>query len=1065
MISKVVSFSNKCAYYFDKDIKKEGEEIFSQNLLRVFDAKGISLKAYTLGNTTHNPQLEWVELKSYLAIKTKCDCRRYKITESCAHLWSLILSAENDSFSSKAKNLSKIEFISSFEKELDLPIVEAQFSQDIQQRETLDHLSKAIEVDHNDIKLISSIEDNKERSLYFRLFPNYEMQTGFLRIEFVIDDKSLVLTDSVIRDLKSEDRAIVEILRRLNSVQSKTYWSRKKIKTKGSYCEIPVESLDILLPSIVAKGLVTQDHGRLEFNPKEKLICHNKLDHTNSWKFIPYFKFYKTTVTIDEITLINNLSLAIYNGRIIKIEYRGLKAFVSEYKKGKTEFKKESLSNEDIQNFVHKYPQLSKIDLPKELKITKKKVSPIIKMSLDLSAGVQGVVLWAQFTSAFNEQWHSPLSPMPLKQDDNRFIIEKDEDKEIEIYEKLSHILNIRVNHKDFTRKVKIETDNFNETITKLIEIGVEVFAKNKRVSVPNTSNISLKTKDDWFEVKSSIEFDEESLYTPQILALAKSGQNLVPLKNGTLGLLPEEWLRKHLHLEYLADQKDERFLIAKDHSLYLDLLFEEKLLKTDRPQYSELISKLKKIKQAPSVVVPKTFKGVLRDYQQDGVNWLNFLDELGLGGCLADEMGLGKTVQILAHLERLRTLKRSKHLIVVPKSLTYNWLRECEKFCPKIKVKVYEGTKEQRASLLKKKFDLLICTYGIIRNDIHDLKEIEFDTIILDEAQHIKNENSRTARSVLLLNARQRFIATGTPVENSLAELFSLFKFLSPTIFGQKKISRENLTDGNESVVTNILKGLRPLILRRLKSDVLKDLPEKTESILQVQLSAEQRKIYQDLKDHYRSKLMDKVEKFGIKKSKIHILEALLRLRQAACHPGLINPTYKDSKSAKLDALMEKLNIISKTGEKTLVFSQFTQFLKLLEARLIKEGIKYSYLDGQTNNRQSVVDDFKQSDEKVVFLISLKAGGYGLNLTEANYCFLLDPWWNPAVEGQAIDRIHRIGQFKKVFAYKLLSENTIEEKIIILQNKKRKLMDDLLYSNDSVIKDIDSSDLTFLFS
>lgn len=1061
MISKDVKFTNKCAHYFDKDLKKKGEELYKNNLIRVSHSQNESIKAYTLDQNTYNPSLEWVQLKSFQAIKTNCDCRRYKLTEYCSHLWALILASEVEEFPNLANSLTTIEFISSFDDQ-DIDNLEEEI---IQSSDILLNLSTAIELESKEIQLQSSIDENKERTLRFRLNSDLEMQKGFIRVEFLIDGKNIQLTDSIMNDFKSSDRAILEILRRLNSVQSKTYWTRRKVRGKSSFCEIPIESIGLLLPTIVEKGLYDNEENKLEFNASAKLICHNKLDHEDSWRFIPYFMFYKTKVDIKNVVLIKNNPLAIYDGSLVVVDYRGLNAFVSEFQKGRTSFKKEDLSVEDIKSLVHKYPNLTKIELPNEIKIKTKKVTPTVRMSIDISSGVKETILWAQFTTAFDDEWHSPLSPQTLASTDLRKIRQKDEAAEEKIYQNVSKILSLNVNNQDFTRKVKIQTDNFNFTIESLIEIGIEVYAKNRKVSVPKVSNISLKTEDDWFEVKSKLEFSEESLYTPQILTLAKSNQNLIELKNGTLGLLPEQWLKKHLHLEFLAEHKGEKFLIAKDHSLYLDLLFEQKQLQTDKPQYSELISKLKSIKESPHVEVPKTFKAELRDYQQTGVNWLSFLDTLGLGGCLADEMGLGKTIQILAHLEVLRTKNRRRHLIIVPKSLVFNWKREANKFCPEMKVLTYDGTKAQRKKLLESEFDLLICTYGIIRNDIHDLEDTQFDTVVLDEAQHIKNEQSLTAKSVMLINSRQRFIATGTPVENSLSELFSLFKFLSPKVFGTKKISRENLVDGNESVVSNILKGLRPLILRRLKKDVLKELPAKSESVLTVRLGAEQRKIYQDLKDHYRSKLMDKVEKFGIKKSKIHILEALLRLRQAACHPGLINPNYKNSSSAKLDALMEKLNIISQTKEKVLVFSQFTQFLKLLENRLNEESIEYCYLDGQTNNREKVVEEFKTNSKKVVFLISLKAGGYGLNLTEANYCFLLDPWWNPAVEGQAIDRMHRIGQFKKVFAYKLLSENTIEEKIIALQNKKKQLMDDLLYSNETVLKDIDSSDLTFLFS
>ncbi|OUR97097.1 hypothetical protein A9Q84_12260 [Halobacteriovorax marinus] len=1058
MIPNLVDFSNKCAHYFDEDQKKRGQSLFEGNALRIFHSHQQSLKAYTLKPRIQNVTLDWVQVKSFLAIKSYCDCNEYKLTDRCAHLWATILGANAEQFPTEALSLSKIDFIST---------IEERTNEDIFKR-NIDHfvnLDNALNKQKLRDEVTSSVVEEKEKNLSFKLNKNLEMQSHLLRIDFLINEKSIQITDKIVEDLNIEDRAIIEILRRLSTLQGQTYWQRKKVRGKNSFCEIPLESLDLLLPMICKYQLVDEFANKLEYVINEKLICHNRLDDKKNWSFIPFFKLNTTNIELNEMTIIRNMPLGIYDGKVYKIDYRGLAPLVEEFKLGRTTFKKEEVHVQDIKDFIFKYPTLSKVEVPTHLKFKTQDIVPKIRMNIDISSGPAGSVIWSQFISTFEEEWHSPMSPMTLQQEDGRVLRQKHEIKEKILYEEIANLLSINLEKKDFSRKVKIKVANFGNTIQNLVNLGIEVFATNKRVTIPKSMGITLQTEEDWFEIKSNLEFEEESFHTPKILAMAKNSLSLVPLKNGTLGLLPEEWLKKHLHLEHLADQKDERFLIAKDYSLYLDILFEEKMIQADTESYSTLLEKLKNAKKAPEVKIPKSFNGVLRDYQTHGVQWLQLMDNLGLGGCLADEMGLGKTVQILCHLEILRIQKRNKNIIIVPKSLIHNWKNEAKKFCPKMKVIVYEGTKAARKLLLETDFDLLICTYGIVRNDIAEIKDTVFDTILLDEAQHIKNAQSLTAKSVNLLQSNNRFIITGTPVENNLSELFSLFKFLSPRVFGTGKITKENLTSGNESVINNILKGLRPLILRRLKKDVLKDLPDKNESILPVVLSSDQKKIYEEIKEHYRTKLMDKVQKVGIKKSKIHILEALLRLRQAACHPGLINPQYMDSESSKLEVLVEKLTTITANGEKALVFSQFTQFLKIVKNRLDKEGVKYCYLDGQTNNREQVVEEFKNSSEKTVFLISLKAGGYGLNLTEANYCFLLDPWWNPAVEGQAIDRMHRIGQNKEVFAFKLLSVGTVEEKIIKMQEKKKKLIDNLLFSNETVLKDIDSSDLVFLFS
>jgi SNF2 family DNA or RNA helicase len=457
-----------------------------------------------------------------------------------------------------------------------------------------------------------------------------------------------------------------------------------------------------------------------------------------------------------------------------------------------------------------------------------------------------------------------------------------------------------------------------------------------------------------------------------------------------------------------------------------------------------------------------------LRIYQQLGLGWLRFLDHMGWGGCLADDMGLGKTIQALALLELLKEEGRQgTSLVVTPKSLIFNWQREARRFTPDLKTVAYTGMK--RAELFEdlNQYDLVLTTFGTMRRDAVKLAQFKFFYVILDEGQAIKNPDSQNARASMLLDGERRLILSGTPVENHLGELWSLFNFLNPGLLGTASSFKKKFGNGRE-MDTGSLKllrrTLRPFILRRKKEDVAPDLPEKVEETILCEMEPEQKKLYLKVKEKAKTTVMAKVQKNGVARSKLHILEALLRLRQAACHPGLIDEKLADMSSGKFQALLSMLDEVEDEGHKILIFSQFTSLLALLRKELDAKKKVYEYLDGQTVNRQVRVDRFQEDARCKFFLISLKAGGLGLNLTAADYVFILDPWWNPAVEAQAIDRAHRIGQDKKVFAYRFVSEDSIEERIAELQESKRHLADSIVSASESVMRDLTREDLEFLF-
>jgi SNF2 family DNA or RNA helicase len=450
------------------------------------------------------------------------------------------------------------------------------------------------------------------------------------------------------------------------------------------------------------------------------------------------------------------------------------------------------------------------------------------------------------------------------------------------------------------------------------------------------------------------------------------------------------------------------------------------------------------------------------------------FLRRFGLGGCLADDMGLGKTVQVLALLEQLRAAKpaagaeapKRPSLLVVPKSLIFNWQQESARFTPQLRLLAHVGLERAKRAEAFAAYDVVLTTYGTLRRDITLFQEAAFDTLILDESQAAKNAASDTAKSIRLLKGAHRLALSGTPIENHLGELWTLFEFLNPGLLGSSSAFKlAGGRDPDPSTRALLGQALKPFILRRTKQKVAKELPAKFEQTLFCELEPEQRQHYDQLRDHYRASLLQRVGRDGMGKSKIWVLEALLRLRQAACHPGLIDKAALQGPSAKLDALLPRLEAVAEEGHKALVFSQFTSFLQIVKQRLDDAGLAYEYLDGQTKDRAAVVQRFQDDPAPKVFLISLKAGGVGLNLTAAEYVFLLDPWWNPAIEAQAVDRAHRLGQTRQVFAYRLVAQGTVEEKVLQLQETKRRLADDILQADENLIKSLTKADLEKLFS
>ena len=579
-------------------------------------------------------------------------------------------------------------------------------------------------------------------------------------------------------------------------------------------------------------------------------------------------------------------------------------------------------------------------------------------------------------------------------------------------------------------------------------------------VRVADDLDVELSSGIDWFDLNVNASFGDLRVGLPELLAAAEAKRSLLRFADGSYGIVPTNWDQALAPVIDLGRREGNGLRFRAAQAMLVDALLQSKA-KADSA-FTELRRRVADAAPAPRHE-PPTLRATLRPYQRAGLGWLHFLREAGLGGCLADDMGLGKTVQTLALLEELRAAGNTRpSLVVAPRSLLFNWIAEAKRFAPRLRVVEHHGT--GRADNVFTGCDVVLTTYATMRLDVDRLAETEFEYVILDEAQAIKNASSQVAKATRQLRARHRLALSGTPIENHLGELWSLFEFLNPGLLGSSRsfartfAAKSTPPERREALA----RALRPLILRRTKEQVAPELPERIEQTLYCELEGKQKTQYEELREHYRRSLLGRVRTGGIEKSRMQILEALLRLRQAACDPALIDPDT-DASSAKMELLMEELREVLDSGHRALVFSQFTSFLDIVRGALDVEKIDYLYLDGKTRDRQSLVGRFQSAGGPPLFLISLKAGGLGLNLTNADYIFLLDPWWNPAVEAQAIDRAHRIGRQKPVVAYRLIARDTVEEKILELQARKRELAESIISEDNSVLRKLEVEDLELL--
>lgn len=585
---------------------------------------------------------------------------------------------------------------------------------------------------------------------------------------------------------------------------------------------------------------------------------------------------------------------------------------------------------------------------------------------------------------------------------------------------------------------------------------------------------LSIGSGVDWFDIKGEVKFGEQTATLRDVRKALIKKEHFIALSDGKLGVLPEQWVKKYETIFKIGRLEDDGLKLSKIHFSLVDDLYEQiddVEVQAELQHKKEALQKFTKIK---TTKVPKTVKASLRPYQKEGLNWLNFLAEFKWGGILADDMGLGKTLQILTFLQAQKDAHGSQpNLVILPTSLILNWEEEVKKFCKNLTTFKFHGSNRDREDSQQfNKYDIILTSYTTMTLDIELLSQITFRYIILDESQAIKNPTTKRYKASRLLKANNRIALTGTPIENNTFDLYAQMNFLNPGILGSMEFFKKEFANpidkqADDKVVNELKKIIYPFVLRRTKKMVATDLPDKIETTLYCDMESNQRHVYEAFRETYKSKILDRIDTEGMAKAGMYILEGLTKLRQICDSPALLKDSadYGDA-SIKLKELMK--HITEKTGNhKILIFSQFLGMLGMIKTNLSKIGIDYEYLDGSIapKKRQKSVKRFQENEGCRVFLISLKAGGVGLNLTAADYVYLVDPWWNPAAEQQAIDRTHRIGQTQKVFAYKMICTNTIEEKILQLQEKKKSLATDIISTEKSFIKKLKRADIAYLFS
>lgn len=1070
------SWADRLKSGFRRNIRTEGKRLYELGAVTRLEVTEATLRAHVDDEDTDEV---FIEVRDK-GVAADCDCRFWHHGVPCPHMWAVILAAD-------AQEKTKLEAASAKEKVMRLP------------------LQVPVSPEESAVKA-DPVPGSLVPSWYPLLFPSPSGLGGgyhsgssecLIRYELRIDAQTVSIRITKHRRLKSgalskpnrigkevlsdlrlsaRDRNILELM--LGAALKAEFCRRGY--TYGvdfrlfEYFRPDSSTLGMLLPMLAETGLclffMKGDDMGVRLRPgsearvswsgecgkgarKADVVCRAVLRvHDSVIDLADVSAFFNTT----PIMFVHQGAVHTLPG----VNYE----WVLSVRRHKGVVRVPKANVPEMLQAVFEYPDAPEMRLPESM-MPARRESVDVRPCLDLVAEHSGITAQVWFDYGGQEvAWEDPRQK--LLDTDAWVVTERDYAREQSLVAPLED-LGI-----DMTGEQPVAAEVLWKAVDALVVQGWTVRGKDKRrIHAGRLGALRVSSGMDWFELEGDVDFDGVAVPLPMVVRAYLRGEHVVELGNGETGILPRHWLEQHARLLDMGETGRRQDGVLRFHSAHAQLL--DSLLDECPDQPRDFVAMRQKFKSFYGVTLPAPptgLTGALRPYQREALGWFDFLAEFGFGGILADDMGLGKTVQALAWLllfkERGGT---GPSLVVGPTSLMFNWRDEAARFAPDLRVLTYTG--QGRAGLEEQfqEHDLVLTTYGLLRRDVEVLRAVEWTCLILDESQAIKNPDSQTAKAARVLRSGHRLCLSGTPLENRLGELWSQMQFLNPGLLGSRKGFETRFTrplaQGDAQARDLLQRSIRPFMLRRTKEAVAGDLPDKQETIVRCAMTDGQARIYERLHMHYRSEILSAVNEKGLEHAQMKVLEGLLRLRQVACHPALVGEKAADS--GKLAELVRMVGDVVAEGHKALVFSQFTRFLEVIRKALNDAGIAHEYLDGRTppRTREKRVASFQGPDGPPVFCISLKAGGVGLNLTAADYVFIMDPWWNPAVEAQAVNRAHRIGQDKNVFAYRLISRDSIDEKVLALQQEKKDLADTLLDGATTSIGALTREDLERLLA
>ncbi len=1098
-----MSLSSKLAFQVDKQVQWRGYQIANTRGVRVLVASSHSFQALVTGNRSYEVDLLYADS----ALEVYCSCPAFEQYGPCKHIWAAILEADKCGALSAAQQAGTLRLVDGADG---FPSDEDDFGEDEDAYPLGDPKIQVPKFDvpaasvarspakplwKEQLDSISSLTSEQLSRSRPKSWPlGFEVayvlnvtgsrQAGAAVLSLQCRNRKKNGEWTVFKSLRvSPEQALqlpdpkdTEVVLSLHGRQSGYSYYGDYYGSSSYEYSLPPEQAVKVLPELAALGRLWHNHGTpgeslvpIDWDPGDpwQFWARIRRNERDLWELRGELRRDSGKLSLTAPKLLLSAGLLLSGNTLARLDDPAAIVWIRQL----AEAKAITFTDKDrdaVLEALLKGPVVPNLDLDQELSFEKRDGTPRFGLRLRESARSGERDNFEATPLADYGHGFSPLHPATspgLWIAERRTYIHRDHPAEAAAIERLRE-LGVRL-PADMHVPGRLAGKAMPKAVRELVAAGWHVEAQGRSFRRAGTTKLSVSSGIDWFELHGGVDFEGQVASLPDLLAAIRKGDGMVRLGDGSFGMLPEDFLERFAPLAGLGQPSDGHLRFRTNQAALLDaLLAAEPDVRVD-DLFARTRERLRSFSGIAPSPQPKGFQGQLRGYQLDGLGWIGFLREYGFGGILADDMGVGKTAQVLAALEQRRMEKKGPSLVVAPRSLLFNWRQEAERFTPKLKVLEHAGI--ARDLSLIDEHHLVLTTYGTLQRDIAPLAKRQFDYVILDEAQAIKNAATLTAKAVRLLKGDHRLALSGTPVENHLGELWSLFEFLNPGMLGEAKVLKVSgglARNPSEETRRLLASALRPFILRRTKKQVAKELPEKTEQTIYCELEGEQLRKYNQLRDHYRNSLLGKAS--GAKqwnRMRIQVLEALLRLRQAACHPGLLDPDLVAGSSAKFQTLLAQLEELRVEGHKALIFSQFTSLLALLKAHLDASEYRYEYLDGSTRDRQSCVERFQNDPDTQLFLISLKAGGLGLNLTAAGYVFLLDPWWNPAVEMQAIDRAHRIGQTQNVFAYRLIAKGTVEEKVLELQKSKRDLADAILNEDNSLLRNMKREDLELLLS